>query len=151
MRVDRNIRSNQGLRNVLSAAAFIVVLGIVLSTMVVTTGGCKQAAFNITGNWLIDFTLDDSGSVLLAFSGTKTIGSVIWENQMSGEYNVSDRQVDFVLRIYVNITNTSTSELIVYNFTGSFEDGDHLSGTCSAYKYSTPDEVVTGTWSGQRR
>jgi len=151
MRVDRNIRSNQGLRNVLSAAAFIIVLSIVLSTMVLTTGGCKQAAFNITGNWLINFTLDDSGAVLLAFSGTKTIGSVIWENQMSGEYNVADRQVDFVLRIYVNIVNSSASELIVYNFTGSFDDENHLSGTCTAFKYTTPDEVVSGTWNGQRR
>lgn len=147
MRVNRNIRSNQKLRSLLSAAVFIIVL----STMVLTTGGCKQAAFNITGNWLINFTLDESGVVLVAFSGTKTVGSVIWENQMSGEYNVSDKQVDFVLRIYVSTTNTSSSELYVFNFTGSFDDEDHLSGTCTAYKYSTPDEIVSGTWDGQRR
>lgn len=147
MRVNRNIRSNQKLRSLLSAAVFIIVL----STMVLTTGGCKQAAFNITGNWLINFTLDESGVVLVAFSGSKTVGSVIWENQMSGEYNVSDKQVDFVLRIYVSTTNTSSSELYVFNFTGSFDDEDHLSGTCTAYKYSTPDEIVSGTWDGQRR
>lgn len=147
MRVDRNKRSNRKLRSLLSAAVFIIML----STMVLTTGGCKQAAFNITGNWLINFTLDESGVVLVAFSGTKTVGSVIWENQMSGEYSVSDKQVDFVLRIYVNITNTSSSELFVYNFSGSFDDEDHLSGTCTAFKYSTPDEIVSGTWDAQRR
>ena len=147
MKIIKNKKPIQKLRNVLSAAAFIIVL----STMVLVNSGCKQAEHNITGNWLINFSLDGTGNFLVAFSGTKTIGSVIWENQMSGEYTVADTQVDFVLRIYVNITNSTDTELIIYTFTGTFENGDRMSGTCTAGRYSAPDDIVSGTWSGDRR
>lgn len=147
MRILRNKRPNQRPMKVLSTVMFIIVL----SAMVLTTGGCKQAEYNITGNWLINFTLDDSGAFLVAFSGTKTIGSVIWENQMSGEYTVADKQVDFVLRIYVNVSGSSATELFVYNFTGTFESEDRISGTCNASRYSNPSDMVSGTWSGDRR
>ena len=147
MNIVKNMKPIRKLLKALSAAAFIIVL----STMVLVNSGCKQAEYNITGNWLINFTLDDTGSFLVAFSGTKTIGSVIWENQMSGEYNVADTQVDFVLRIYVNITNSTTTELFIYTFTGTIENEDRMSGTCTAARYSTPDEVVSGIWTGDRR
>jgi hypothetical protein len=124
---------------------FVIGAGIVL----ISTTGCKQADYNITGNWLVDFTLDDTASFLVAFSGSKTSGAVIWENQMSGEYFVSNRQVDYVLRIYISASNGTA--LVVYNFTGSFEDKDHMSGTLTAYFYDTPNDTTSGTWTAVRR
>ncbi len=147
MSIVKNKKTNQKLSKVLPAALFIIVL----STIVLTTGGCKQAEYNITGNWLIDFTLDQSGSFIVAFSGTKTIGSVVWENQMAGEYAVMDKQVDFVLRIYATVTGGTSTELLLYTFSGTFDNEDRLSGTCTAGRYSDPDDVVSGTWTGSRR
>lgn len=147
MKIVKNMKPIRKLLKALSAATLIIVL----STMVLVDSGCKQAEHNITGNWLINFTLDGSGSFLVAFSGSKTIGSVIWENQMSGQYNVADTQVDFILQIYVNITNSTETELFLYTFTGTFENEDRMSGTCTAARYSTPNDIVSGTWNADRR
>lgn len=143
-KVEKNKPVQKWLR-ILLTAVFVIGAGITL----IGTGGCKQADYNITGNWLVNFTLDDTGSFLVAFSGSKTLGNVIWENQMSGEYSVSDRQVDYVLRIYISASNATV--LVIYNFNGSFDDKDHMSGTVSAYLYDSPSDITTGTWTAQRR
>jgi hypothetical protein len=132
-----------------SRIALTLCMVIAAGILLIGNTGCNQADYNITGNWLVNFTLDNTGSFLVAFSGSKTLGSVIWENQMSGEYTVADRAVDFVLRIYISASNGTV--LVIYKFTGTFEDKDNMSGTVSAYLYDTPNDITTGTWTAARR
>ncbi len=109
--------------------------------------GCNSADQNITGNWKVDFQLgDDSGSFNIAFSGTKTAGLVIYNNLQSGEYSVYENEVEFVVRL--NVVGNDGSILVVYAFSGSFQDGERMSGTMNVTSTGT-SEVVSGTWSAE--
>ncbi|MCP5104908.1 MAG: hypothetical protein GY950_16095 [bacterium] len=140
MNIIKNMRTGKKIAAVLP----VILIGLLL----LVNTGCQKAEYNITGNWRVDFTLDGSGSFIVAFSGTKTIGSVIWENQQSGEYNVADKTVDFVLRL--NLVVSGASQVIVYLFTGNFQDENSMGGNVTAYMPDIQGSEVNGTWTAQR-
>lgn len=124
-------------------------LAVLFAAMaVLVTGGCKKADFDINGNWYIDFSLETSGAFNVGFTGSKTSGDVIYADQFAGEYQVEDKNVVFVVRIQVVLDNIT--ELFVYEFSGTFSDADHMSGTVIAYLANVPGSETQGTWSGQR-
>ena len=120
----------------------------IIGAMGMLNTGCSKADFNITGNWYLNFTLESAGAFQIAFSGSKTLGNVIFQNLPSGEYSVAGRDVEFVLR--VELVVSGSVELLVYSFTGYFDDKNHMSGTVVAYMPDVVDSEVSGTWSAER-
>jgi hypothetical protein len=134
-----------------SMKPFLPVLVVILMGMTILVNtGCKAAKYNITGNWRVDFTLDSSGAFLVAFSGTRTEGIVIYENQAAGEYSVVDQDVEFVLRLTLFDEGTMTSETLIYYFTGSFSDKNHMTGSLSAYLVDVAGSEQNGTWNAEK-
>lgn len=128
------------------AALVVIFMGM---TILVNTG-CKAAKYNITGNWRVDFTLETSGAFLVAFSGTRTDGIVIYDNQAAGEYSVIDQDVEFVVRITLLDESTMTTQTLIYYFVGTFSDKNHMSGNLSAYKVDVAGSEKNGPWSAEK-
>ncbi len=134
-----------------SMKSFPVVLVVILMGMTILVNtGCKATKYNITGNWRVDFTLETSGAFLVAFSGTRTEGIVIWENQAAGEYSVIDQDVEFVLRVTLFDEGTMTTQTLIYYFTGTFSDKNHMSGNLSAYIVDVAGSEKTGSWNAEK-
>lgn len=125
-----------------------VMVVMLAAVMVMVTGGCKKADFDINGNWYVEFSLESSGAFNVGFTGSETSGSVIYASQFSGEYVVENKDVEFVVRIQV-VLDTIT-ELFVYEFKGVFTDADHMNGTVSAYLANVPSSATNGTWNAER-
>lgn len=134
-----------------SIKPFLAVLVVILMGMTILVNtGCKATKFNITGNWRVDFALDTSGAFLVAFSGSKTDGLVIYNNQAAGEYSVIDQDVEFVLRVTLFDEGTVTTQTLVYFFTGTFGDKNHMTGNLSAYIAEVAGSEETGTWAAEK-
>jgi hypothetical protein len=110
--------------------------------------GCKATKYDITGTWRVDYVLASPGNFEMGFAGSRTSGYTIWDNQAAGEYSVADKEVEFVLRIYITVDNTSKT--VIYYFLGSFESKDRMSGTLKAYDPDVQGSEINGTWFAQK-
>ncbi len=126
----------------IALAVMFIGLTAVMST------GCKGTKYDITGGWRVDYILAAPGNFEVAFSGSRTSGITIWDNQAAGEYNVADQDVEFVLRIYVIVGGTTKT--IIYYFVGTFENKDRMSGTLRAYDPDVQGSEINGTWFAQK-
>lgn len=122
----------------------VMFVGLTISM----NNGCKATNYDIIGAWSVDYVLASAGNFDMAFSGSRTTGYTIWSNQVAGEYNVADKDVEFVLRISITVDNTSKT--VIYFFTGSFESKDRMSGTLKAYDPEVQGSEINGTWFAEK-
>jgi len=125
----------------------VLVLTFIGLTLAMNSG-CKGSKFDITGAWRVDYILTSAANFEIGFSGSRTSGITIWDNQAAGEYAVADQDVEFVLRI--NVTIGGTTRTVIYHFVGAFENKDRMSGTVRAYDPDVQGSEVNGTWSAQK-
>lgn len=124
----------------------LVVMFIGLTLLMDT--GCKNAKYDITGTWKVTYVLASTGTFEMGFTGNRTAGYTVWNNQISGEYDVAGDEVEFVLR--VTVTADDTTKTIVYYFIGSFESAGRMSGTLKAYDLEDENSAINGTWFAEK-
>ena len=99
-----------------------------------------EEKYNIQGSWALSESYDDGSSfaVTATFSGNYASGTVTDSSGGSGTYSYDDDTAAFTI-IFPDVT---------YEYSGSFSDGDTMSGTCTRYQSS--DNVISGTWTATR-
>lgn len=125
-------------------ALVVMFIGFTLSI----STGCNKTQYDITGAWNVSYVLASPGNFDMGFTGSRTTGYTIWDNQISGEYNVADKDVEFVLRI--TVSSDSTTKTVIYYFLGSFESKDRMSGTLKAYDPEVSGSEINGTWFAEK-
>lgn len=127
---------------------FTVLVVMLLGLTVLMSTGCNRTKYDITGTWSISYVLTSAKTFEMGFTGTRTSGYTVWNNQISGEYSVVDKEVEFVLRITVSVDGTTKT--IIYYFLGSFDSAESMSGTLKAYDLEDEGSAINGTWSAEK-
>lgn len=98
------------------------------------------AIYNVQGAWALTESYDDGSSfnVAASFSGDFLHGTVTDSQGGSGTYTYDYTTIKFTL-VFPDVT---------YEYSGTFSDGNTMSGTSK--RYQTADNVVTGSWQATR-
>ncbi|HLP48421.1 MAG TPA: hypothetical protein VK469_20950 [Candidatus Kapabacteria bacterium] len=119
-----------------------------IALFVSLSSGCQKNKYDITGIWRVDFVLGTAGYFEVGFEGNSTSGTVFWNNQIAGEYEVADKDLEFVLRItFLSDGNVKT---FIYHFVGAFESDNRMNGTVNAYDPDVQGSQISGTWFAQK-
>ncbi len=131
------------MKNLLLRSIGTAVIGLLL----LYTGcpeGCHIIKYNAGGDWSITKVQGEESQTLhLLFSGSRSSGDLYWNSYLVGYYMYEDGTLTFRLKL----PNNLGYETYLEDYTGSFEDKDHLSGTYVVY---VPENVVEGTWTAER-
>jgi hypothetical protein len=119
----------------------------VIGLLLLYTGcpeGCNIIKYNAAGDWSVTKVQgEESQTMQLVFSGSRSSGNLYWDSYLVGYYEYEDKTLTFRLQL----PNNPDYETYLEDYTGSFEDKDHLSGTYVVY---IPEDVVEGTWTAVR-
>jgi hypothetical protein len=119
----------------------------VIGLLLLYTGcpeGCNIIKYNAAGDWSVTkIQGEESQTMQLVFSGSRSGGYLYWNSSLVGDYEYEDGTLTFRLQLPDDLGY----ETYLEDYTGSFEDKDHLSG---AYVEYVPEDVVEGTWTAVR-
>jgi hypothetical protein len=131
------------MKNLLSRLIGTAVIGLLL----LYTGcpeGCNIIKYTAVGEWSVTKVHGEESQTLhLLFSGSRSGGSLYWNSVLVGNYRYKDGTLNFRLKLPDNLGY----ETYLEDYTGSFEDKDHLNGTYVEY---VPEDVIEGTWTADR-
>lgn len=125
-----------------------VMVAMFIGLSLLMNTGCNKTKYDITGAWRVNYVLTSAATFEMGFTGSRTSGYTVWNNQISGEYNVAGQDMEFVLRITVSADDDTRT--IIYYFLGSFDSSDRMSGTLKAYDLEDEDSAINGTWYAEK-
>jgi tetratricopeptide (TPR) repeat protein len=120
----------------------LVVGGIAVAALIVVLASGKkkkeqEEEYNIVGNWIIYENINgESLEEYITFSGSRTSGTFVDQDGLTGTYSVSGRNVNF-----------SYDFGLWFTYNGTFTGRDTMSGT---WDYVYEGVPLSGTWTGER-